>query len=345
MTTEIVQFILISATVTFIAALLAIQIAHRLGLIDRPGAAPHKQHKRPTPLAGGITIVLALAVVALLDRGWFSSITSALLMAAAVIFIFGMWDDVRSVPFWVKLIGQTIAVVILISRGIEVHLFGPFLFGIKGLLLGNFLNWFLTWLWIAGLVNAFNLVDSMDGLAVGIAASVLGFLLLMLAGTKQMALIQLTAVTLGICLGLYFFNAPPALLFLGDAGAQLLGLFSAVIAILFTPQAPSKASSWFAPILMLGVPIFDTSLVVISRMRRGQPFYSAGRDHTYHRLLALGFDSNRAVLLMHAASLFLGGMAYIALSLQPFYANLIFGLALLAGAVILFFLDSKKRWP
>lgn len=345
MTTEIVQFILLSATVTFLASLLAIQIANRLGLIDRPGAAPHKQHPHPTPLAGGITIVLTLAIVALLNRGWFSSSTHALLIAAGVIFIFGIWDDAHGVPFWVKLIGQTIAVVILISGGIEVHLFGPFLFGFKGLPLGNFLNWFLSWLWIAGLVNAFNLVDSMDGLAVGIAASVLGFLLLVLVGIKQAALGQLTAIILGICLGLYFFNAPPALLFLGDAGAQLLGLFSAVLGILFTPQAPSSASSWFIPILMMGVPIFDTSLVVFSRIRRGRPFYSAGRDHTYHRLTSLGLSSNRAVLTMHAASFFLGNIAYIALGFPPIYANLVFSLILVLAIITLLFLDSKKRWP
>jgi UDP-GlcNAc:undecaprenyl-phosphate GlcNAc-1-phosphate transferase len=147
---------------------------------------------------------------------------------------------------------------------------------------------------------------------------------------------------IGACVGLFFYNMTPARFFLGDSGAQTLGFLLASVGIIFTPVRFPQASSWFLPILILGVPIFDTSLVVFSRWRRGMPIYRAGRDHTYHRLTALGFDSTRAVAAMHIAAILLGCLAFIALNMEPFFANLLFGLVLLAGLAAFFYLDKKN---
>jgi UDP-GlcNAc:undecaprenyl-phosphate GlcNAc-1-phosphate transferase len=151
----------------------------------------------------------------------------------------------------------------------------------------------------------------------------------------------LLTLLLGVCAGLFFYNLTPARLFIGDSGAQTIGFLLAVVAILYTPENYPQASSWFLPILVLGVPIFDTCLVVFSRLRRREPFYHAGRNHTYHRLVALGLSSTHSVAVMHIAAIVLGCLAFIALNLLPVWANLLFGLTLLASFGIFIFLERK----
>jgi UDP-GlcNAc:undecaprenyl-phosphate GlcNAc-1-phosphate transferase len=207
-----------------------------------------------------------------------------------------------------------------------------------------FLDQLLTLLWIVGVTNAFNLVDSMDGLSVGLSAWAFAFFTLAMLDSQQHELSLLSAVLLGICIGLYFYNATPARLFLGDAGAQGLGLLLATIAILYTPLETYQTSTWFVPILLVGVPIFDTSLVFFSRLRRGKRFYQGSMDHTFHRLVANGFEPGRAVLAMHLAALCLECAAFVAVSLPPLQSNLVFLACLLAGAGWMIYLDDSKRW-
>jgi UDP-GlcNAc:undecaprenyl-phosphate GlcNAc-1-phosphate transferase len=167
------------------------------------------------------------------------------------------------------------------------------------------------------------------------------FFLLVTLNSPQVSLLRLLTLLIGGCVGLFFYNMTPARLFLGDSGAQTLGFVLASVAILYTPENYPQASSWFLPILVLGVPIFDTCLVVFSRLRRREPVYHAGRNHTYHRLVALGLSSTHAVAVMHIAAIALGCLAFIALNLIPIWANLLFGLTLLAGLVIFIYLERK----
>jgi UDP-GlcNAc:undecaprenyl-phosphate GlcNAc-1-phosphate transferase len=129
-------------------------------------------------------------------------------------------------------------------------------------------------------------------------------------------------------------------LFLGDAGAQVLGFWLASLAIAYHPRDVNQMSSWFATILLLGVPIFDMLLVVISRLRRKCPVYSSSSDHTYHRLRDLGLDPNRAVLLMHIVAVVLGCLSIVGLHQPPLIANLIFGLVVLCGLGVLIFFEA-----
>jgi UDP-GlcNAc:undecaprenyl-phosphate GlcNAc-1-phosphate transferase len=195
---------------------------------------------------------------------------------------------------------------------------------------------------VVGITNAFNFIDSMDGLAVGVSGIAIAFLILVTLGSTQTSLLRLMTLMIGTCVGLFFYNITPARLFLGDSGAQTLGFLLAAIGILFTPVHFPQASSWFLPILILGVAIFDTCLVVFSRLRRGLPIYQAGHDHTYHRLVALGLDSTRAVAVMHMVAIALGCIAFIALNLQPVYANVLFVLVFVAGLIAFFYLDSRN---
>ncbi len=123
-----------------------------------------------------------------------------------------------------------------------------------------------------------------------------------------------------------------------------MGFIFSVIAILYSPASATQTTSWFVPILLVGVPIFDTTLVFVSRLRRGLPFYKGGRDHTYHRLVALGLEPGRAVMTMHLAAVILECVAFIAFTTPPFLANLIFCSCLGVGIICLLILDDRKRW-
>lgn len=327
-----------------LTGLIGLRLARRLGWLDVPGSQPHKKHQAPTPLAGGITQFLALVIAVALFGFWKMNGFLALALPALVVFGFGCWDDARKIsPRW-KIVGQIIAAVLFMILGEKIRIIKPDFLGFRELNPHLWLNWLLTILWLVGVTNAFNFVDSMDGLASGIGATSLAFFLLAMLLAGQTALAQFVALLLGISFGLLFYNAPPARFFLGDSGTQTLGFLLAGIAILYQPPATHQASSWFVPILIMGIPILDTTLVVLSRLRRGKPVYQAGMDHTYHRLVAYGLEPNRAVLVMITSALLLNCLAFIALSLPVWEANLIFGACLVAGAAIIHLLDSSHFW-
>jgi UDP-GlcNAc:undecaprenyl-phosphate/decaprenyl-phosphate GlcNAc-1-phosphate transferase len=320
---------------------LAIWITKRTGLLDIPGSQFHKQHAQPTPLAGGVVLALSSVILLTVFRLWQSPFT-ALLVATAIVFAFGVWDDARGLSAPQKLIGQVLASVLLIVSGTSVH----FLDGLNIAFLGpgliKVLNWGITVFWLVGIANSINMVDSMDGLATGIAGIAFAFFMGMALVAQQGTLAMFSAVFLGICIGLYIFNVSPAKLFLGDSGAQTLGFILAAVAIIYAPDNLPQGSSWFVPIMVLGVPIFDTVLVVVSRLIRRKPVFHADLAHTYHRLVALGLDPNRAVLVIHLTALILNFLAFIALSLPPLMATIIFSSVVFASVIFLAFLEFKK---
>ena len=320
------------AIVTILAITpIAIKVAVRFQLIDQPNSSPHKIHQSPIPKAGGLAIGLAIISLNLLSENAQSSTIHAILLSSVVIFLFGLWDDTRRLsPPW-KLIGQGLGAIILISQGVQIRMLGNM----------TILNIALTLIWVIGMTNAFNLVDSMDGLVVGLAAIASAFFMLVTVDAGQTSLSLLSAIILGSAIGMLYFNGLPARTFLGDSGAQFLGFMLAALAIAYTPPGLPQPSSWFVPILLLSIPIFDTTLVVVSRLRQRKAIYQAGLDHTYHRLVKLGWPPSRAVLTMHLAAILSGCLAFIALPRPPLWANIIFGLALLAGLLLLLWLERK----
>ncbi len=338
--------ILLGLALTFTSSWFAIRLARRVGLMDVPGRAAHKLHQSPIPLAGGIALVLSMAILTAASGLWHEPKIGVMLLAALLVFALGLVDDARSLRPILKLAGQCAAAALLILVGVYIQIFETTSFFLSGS--GAFFFWLdriLTIFWIVGITNAFNLVDSMDGLAVGLGGWAFAFFMLATFDSQQLPLSALSALFLGGCIAVYYYNKSPARLFLGDSGAQTLGFMLAAIAILYAPLEKYQNSSWFVPVLLLGVPIFDTSLVFISRLRRGKPVYQANRDHTYHRLVALGFDPGRAVFLMHLAGLALECLAFVAVSIDPLRSNLIFAGCLLAGFVLLVYLDYPKRCP
>jgi UDP-GlcNAc:undecaprenyl-phosphate/decaprenyl-phosphate GlcNAc-1-phosphate transferase len=325
-------------------SLVSIKLAHRFMLVDQPLSAPHKRHLTPTPLAGGIALVITVVLTTLLFHLYDDPYVRATLLAAIPIFLFGLWDDIRGIPPILKLVGQLLAVTALIWMGVTIRVLESpeFFLGASGQI-NLYLDWALTILWVVGITNAFNFVDSMDGLAVGIAAVALAFFMLVTLASGQASLSYFSAILLGTCIGLYFLNSQPARMFLGDSGAQTLGFILAALAIAYRPQGANQSSSWVVPIMLLGVPIFDMTLVVISRLRQHKPVYKAGLDHTYHRLVAAGWSSTRAVLAMQMVALLLGCLGFIVLGQSPLQANVIFLMVILIGVVLLIVLDHPKR--
>ena len=339
------EAILISLATALISCWGSIKLAVRWGWIDEPGSAPHKQHTYPTPLAGGLALFAALILSAglagLLDlpEVW------GPFLAGSVIFAFGIWDDIKTIPPLVKLVGQLIAAVVVIRLGIYIQIFeSPEFFLHLNSPFDIYLDWLLTIFWVTGITNAFNFVDSMDGLAVGLGGSAAAFFMLVTLDARQFTLSAFSAVIIGICIGLYFFNSPPAKLFLGDSGSQTLGFILAVLAITYRPLGANQSSSYVVPIMILGVPIFDMSLVVISRLRRKKSVYTAALDHSYHRLLDLGFGPTRAVLIMQVVSLTLGCLAVVILNQPPLITNIVFIFVVLLSLFAMLLLDSKQRW-
>lgn len=323
--------ILAAVLIAFFSSPLAVRIARRLRLIEVPGESGHKRHEAPTPMAGGLVIAFSVLPIALWLR-WFSSLLIlGILAGAGVIFVFGLLDDAFGFSAPQKLLGQTLATSILILTGTQVHLFS-----------NEIVNLALTLFWVIGLVNAFNFVDSIDGLALGLAGIASAFFMLVTIEAGQPGLASLSSAALGVCIGAAFYNLPPAKMFLGDSGAQLLGFLMAAVGVAYSPVGLPKLSSWFVPIMVLGVPIFDTTLVVLSRFKRGVKIYRASRDHTYHRLCQLGLEPTRAIFLVHLTAIVLGFASFIALNASVLMGNSIFILAVLSGLSIIAVLEKRN---
>jgi len=316
---------------TLIFVPISIKLAHHYKLVDEPFSAPHKTHKNTVPKAGGIAIAAAIFLATLINGKLLSPEIGPIILASAIIFIFGVWDDAQGLSAGWKLLGQFLAVSVLIWQGIQIRMF-----------ISPFLNMLITCVWIVGVTNAFNLVDSMDSLAVGLAAIASVFFLLVTIDSNEFNLAFLSALIIGSCIGIFYFNAMPARTFLGDSGAQLLGFMLATLAMAYTPPGFPQPSSWFVPILLLSVPIFDTTFVVISRLRRKLPIYKAGQDHVYHRLANMGMSPVQAVTTMHVAALLTGCIAFMALLLPPLLANSIFAVVLLCGLFTVFWLERNS---
>lgn len=327
------RLVLTTGLVSLVLGPVAFLLTRRYGLIDIPNQAPHKHHLSPVPLAGGIVLFISVLSVLLLEGKLSSPQLFPIIGASPIVIFFGLWDDAKSLsPLW-KLIGQILATLLLIYLGVQVRLFHQ-----------DWLNIALTLLWVVGVTNAFNFVDSMDGLALGLAGVAFAFFMFVTLESLQYDLSLFSTILLGACLGAYYYNASPAHFYLGDSGSQFLGFVLASLAIAYNPIGFSRAASWYVPILLVGVPLFDTALVVVSRLRRKKPVYKAATDHTYHRLVFWGLPSTRAVLSMHVVAIFLGCIAFIALDLPPIVSNWIFGSLLLLGIISLLMLDNKKIW-
>ncbi|MFQ5745058.1 MAG: MraY family glycosyltransferase [Acidobacteriota bacterium] len=291
------------------------RLAPLLGFLDRPGRG--KRQRWPVPLLGGLAVFTAVMGAIFVYPGRPEVRQQATIFAAASwILLWGLWDDRRSIPAPVKLAAETIGALVLMLGGIGVDLPLP-----------AALNVTLSLLWVVGITNAFNLLDNMDGLASGIGAVAAGFFLLLAAHNGEGAAAALAAAVAGACLGFLAYNLSPASILLGDSGSLFLGFIFAVVGIEHQSPRNPQWVIWMVSMLVLGVPIFDTTLVVVSRLRRGlNPLTSPGRDHLSHRLVSLGWTPRQSVFLLYVLGAALGSLAVV-VSLVSVVTASIVGLA------------------
>jgi UDP-GlcNAc:undecaprenyl-phosphate GlcNAc-1-phosphate transferase len=268
-------------------------MARWLGVVDRPGQE-RRVHVRPVPRLGGLALFLGILVPALafLD---IEGEMRGLLLGAAVATTVGAIDDFRGLAWWQKLGGQVAAAAIPTMFGIWVQRFTFPVLGPREL--EAWLGVPLTIVWIVALMNMVNFLDGLDGLAAGVCAIAGGtFSVIALSLDKPDAAI-VSAIVAGACLGFLRHNFYPARIFMGDSGALLLGFLLATVAVQGLLKTAALATLVF-PLLILAVPIIDTSFVVAKRIKYRRPLYLADRTHLHHRFVNIGFSQRRATLYL-----------------------------------------------
>ncbi len=294
--------------ISFLVAPLSAGLATRFGVTDKPAldTAGYKQHANETPYLGGIAITVGLAagssLLILVAGGSRFDLIRLFLIGGAVTLVLGgmgLRDDVKSLPPLLKLAVQLGAAVGAWGLGFRVEL-APW----------DAVNLAITILWIVGITNAFNLLDNMDGLSAGIAGVAGASFAVMGLLSDNPAIAVASAALAGATFGFLQHNRHPARIFMGDAGSLLLGFLLALIGMRLE-FANLLEVTFLVPVVVLGLPIFDTTLVVVSRLRHRRGPFVPGRDHASHRLVALGLPVKEAVGLLYWSGACLGWLGIV----------------------------------
>lgn len=326
----VIAIFLMALSVTALSIPWVQRLAIRTGFVDSP--AQRKLHSTPMPLLGGVAIFGGAIVAVITFVPQFPNTVAGVLLSLTVVALIGLLDDRFGLPAWAKLGGQFVGFLILASFDIRVKLPIP-----------EFLNYAITFFWLAGISNAINFLDNMDGLSAGVSGVAAAFIMLLGLQNDQFLVSGLAAAVCGACLGFLRFNFKPAQIFMGDVGSLFLGFLLALLGLQLRFPANSSFVTWMVPVFILGVPIFDTTLVVISRLRRGVSPNTAGKDHLSHRLVQRGFSQREAVLLLYLFT-GVGGMIGVFITEATVVEGyLIFATLLLLGGLAIWWLDAPSR--
>jgi UDP-GlcNAc:undecaprenyl-phosphate GlcNAc-1-phosphate transferase len=336
----------LSATLTPVVRTFAL----RLGIIDQPH--PRKIHLTPVPRLGGLAMYAAFVVTVCVFAALLSKTTPnvwgqllAVLGGATSIVLIGLLDDGGYLhPLTKLLLGMPIAALALVSGGIRVMAW-PFVAHFDAHSFAfNAVSWILTLFWIVIITSAFSILDHMDGLCSGVAAIAAAFFLLFAILEGQSLVSILAAAVFGASVGFLFWNLNPASIFMGDTGALFLGFMMATLGIKMRFLPLPATQSWTIPVLVLAVPIFDSALVVVSRLRRGRnPLTTPGKDHAAHRLTALGVGQRGATYILYGIGIAGGLLAWLVLSLSVAQTYWIMAGVVALGILALIGLERRYR--
>ncbi|MFA5147129.1 MAG: MraY family glycosyltransferase [Candidatus Omnitrophota bacterium] len=268
------------------------QLAFKARLLDNPER--RKSHAHPTPLLGGFAIYVAFFAGILFTTAP-NVYLYGIFFGATLLLILGIIDDKLGMMPQMKLSGQIMAALIAYKAGFRVTTFEDY-----------YVSMFFTVFWVVGITNAFNLLDNLNGLSSGIAGIASLFFGVMALWSSQIYTAVVCFALAGACFGFLRHNFPRASIFMGDSGSMVIGFALACIAILGSWKTDTISLSLSLPILILGYPIFDTTLVTFLRLMEKRPVYIGGRDHSSHILASLGFKKRRAVVLIYIISSLLG---------------------------------------
>lgn len=316
-----IALIAIGAVTALVVTPLVRWLSLRYGFVDRPGG--RKVHTAPISRLGGIAIFLGVAVAMGAQMmgetylGWGGSFLTqsggrvnlyGLFAGITLMFLVGLVDDIFDLRPSNKLAGQVVAGAVVALSGLRIEFVGNPLGG--GLILLGLLAVPVTIVYLVGFANVINLIDGLDGLAAGVCAIAATSLLFLAAQGNRLDAAALSAALIGACLGFLRYNFHPASIFMGDSGAMFLGFTLGSISLLGVMKT-TAAIALAVPLLILGVPIFDTASTIVRRLRHKRPIHEADKGHIHHRLLGRGFDQRQTVMIIYvwSGALAVGGWA------------------------------------
>jgi UDP-GlcNAc:undecaprenyl-phosphate GlcNAc-1-phosphate transferase len=316
------------------------RIAIATDVVDKPNTA-HKSHRQPVPYLGGVAIIIGIIVISYstslvsnftIDTFW---LATSVLAPALVLGLIGLWDDMKNLPPLPRFVAQTIAgvftAIILVANNNVGNPTGSELF-----------DTFITIFWVVGICNSINFFDNLDGGAAGtVAVSSIALAILALSG-DQYLIAALSIVTAGATLGFLIWNKSPARIYMGDAGALFLGVLLATLTVRLNPETQTQVGSYLTPIFLLAIPILDTTVAVLSRLKRHISPFQGGQDHLSHRLIRAGLSRRKA-----AISLWTLSALFAAIAILISKVNEIIEIYLIAGSglvwALLFVLFFKSK--
>jgi UDP-GlcNAc:undecaprenyl-phosphate GlcNAc-1-phosphate transferase len=312
--------IAVAAAVTAAVTPLVRSLSTRWGVVARPGG--RNVHKGEISRLGGVAMFIGFAAALAVEAvgefywGWGGSALLkgdgpllGFLIGLTIIFVTGVVDDIVTLSPAAKLVGQLLAAGVVIYFKVQVEFIGnPF--GGGGLIALGLLRIPVTLVWIVGFTNVINLIDGLDGLAAGVTAIATVSFLVLAHQQNQLVAAAIACALLGVCVGFLRYNFNPASIFMGDSGAMFLGFTLGCLALLGVMKSVA-AITLVVPLLIIGVPIFDTATSIIRRIRHQRPIQEADKGHIHHRLLGRGFNQRQTVLIIYVWStmLAIGGYA------------------------------------
>jgi UDP-GlcNAc:undecaprenyl-phosphate GlcNAc-1-phosphate transferase len=308
---DIQYFTLFVITYSLVGLLTPImrKVAISKQILDTPTSS-HKSHTQAVPYLGGVAILIGVVLVSYtalifngLTRNNFWLATSVLAPAVAMGLV-GLWDDIKNLPPLPRLIGQSIAgLVVAALLIISKNVANP-----TG---STYIDVLITAIWVVGICNSINFFDNLDGGATGTGAISAVFLTYLALSNGQSFIAALSVVVAGGTLGFLIWNKTPARIYMGDAGALFLGVLLATLTIRLNPDTQTLFASFATPILLLAIPILDTCVAVFSRLRRGISPLQGGKDHLSHRLIRLGISRKLTAISLWILSIIFGLFAVI----------------------------------
>lgn len=322
--------------VSFATTPMVISLAHKVRAIDVPKDA-RRVHKKPTPLLGGLAIfygfIVSVICFAIIDRE-----LAGILVGSIIIVVVGIIDDITDMKAIVKLLCQIIAAAIVVYSGVRIERFANPItawFGPPYIALNFWVSVSITIFWIVGVCNAVNLLDGLDGLAVGVSSisSVCMLAFTLISQSSNVAI--LAAAVAGACFGFLPYNFNPAKIFMGDTGALFLGFILGCISIEGLLKL-SAIISFAIPILVLGLPIFDTTIAIFRRLLTGRSPMSPDRGHLHHRLIDMGFSQKQTVAILYTLTAVLC-LTAVVISIKGYMR----GIFLIASVMIIIYASLK----
>lgn len=296
MYTKILLAFLAALVTVLVVTPLVIKFAVKVGAVDKPNA--RKVHSKAMPRIGGLAIFIGVIVGYFVGGLQYENVT-AITLGAIIVVLIGIIDDFKELSAKVKLLGQLVAASLIVASGLTIDFISIEFLGSVNL---GFWSYPLTIFWIVAMMNAINLIDGLDGLSAGVSAIAIGTIAVLAALNGNLLILTISAILLGSIIGFLFYNFNPAKIFMGDSGSLFLGYSIAILSLLGLYKSVTLFS-FIVPIILLGVPVFDTTFAIIRRLVNKQPVMAPDKSHLHHRLLSLGLSHRKTVLAIYGLAI------------------------------------------